>query len=81
MNPKINLLISNLNKQLNFVDFRIINAIQHSKKAIEMTAKSLYNLKTLTVKNKFSAQTGEVIFFQRSQTSSILKIDVSHKDF
>ena len=74
MNPKINLLLTNLNEQLNFLDLEITDAIKHSEKAIEMIVKSLENLKVLIVKNKFRTQTEEVIFFKEVKPQVFSKL-------
>ena len=45
MNLKINLLLSNLNEQLNFIDLEIDNPIKKYEKAIEISLKSKERLK------------------------------------
>ena len=45
MNPKITLLLSNLNEQLNFIDVEIDNQIKKYEKAIEISLKSKEKLK------------------------------------
>lgn len=74
MNPKINLLITTLNEQLNFLDLEVTDAIKHSEKAIEMIVKSLENLKALIVKSKFRTQTEEVIFFKEIKPQVFSKL-------
>lgn len=74
MNPKINLLLTNLNEQLNFLDLEFTDAIKHSEKAIEMIVKSLENLKALILKNKFRTETEEVIFFKEVKPQVFSKL-------
>lgn len=74
MNPKINLLITTLNEQLNFLDLEVTDAIKHSEKAIEMIVKSLENLKALIVKSKFRTETEEVIFFKEIKPQVFSKL-------
>lgn len=74
MNAKINLLITNLNEQLNFLVLEFTDAIKHSEKAIEMIVKSLDNLKALIIKNKFRTETEEIIFFKEVKPQVFSKL-------
>lgn len=74
MNPKINLLLTNLNEQLNFLDLEYTDAIKHSEKAIEMIVKALENLKVIIIKNKFRTQTEEIIFFKEVKPQVFSKL-------
>ena len=54
LNPKITLLLSDHNGQLNFIDLQIDNPIKKCEKAIKISLKSkeklkLYNLKKIRV--------------------------------
>lgn len=74
MNPKINLLLTKLNEQLNFLDLEYTDAIKLSEKAIEMIVKSLENLKAIIIKNKFRTQTEEIIFFKEVKPQVFSKL-------
>ena len=74
MNPKINLLITNLNEQLNFLDLEVTEPIKHSEKAIEMIVKSLENLKGIIVKNKFRTESEEILFFKEVKPQVFSKL-------
>lgn len=64
MNPKINLLLSNLNEQLNFIDLEIDNAIIKCEKAIEVILISIANLKKVVLKSNFKSEHEEIHFFK-----------------
>ena len=64
MNSKVNLLLSNLNEQLNFIDLEIDNPIKKCEKAIEISIKSKENLKVLIQKSNFKSEEEEIQFFK-----------------
>jgi RteC protein len=64
LNPKINLLLSNLNEQLNFIDLEIDDVIKRSEKVIELIVNALNNLKKLILKYNFKSQNEEIHFFK-----------------
>jgi hypothetical protein len=64
LNPKINLLLSNLNEQLNFIDLENVEPIKHAEKAIEIIVKSLETLKLIILKTDFKTRTEEILFFK-----------------
>ena len=64
MNSKVNLLLSNLNEQLNFIDLEIDNPIKKCEKALEVILISFTKLKSLVCNNKFKSETEEIMFFK-----------------
>jgi len=64
LNPKINLLLSSLNEQLNFIDLEIDNAIIKCEKAIEVILISIANLKKVVLKSNFKSEHEEIHFFK-----------------
>lgn len=64
MNPKINLLLSNLNEQINFIDLEIDNPIHKCEKAIEVILISIANLKKVILKANFKSELEEIHFFK-----------------
>ena len=64
MNPKINLLLSSLNEQLNFIDLEIDNAIIKCEKALEVILISIANLKKVVLKSNFKSEHEEIHFFK-----------------
>ena len=64
MNPKINLLLSNLNEQLNFIDLEIDNEIKRCEKAIDISIKAKESLRILIQKTNFKSQEAEIQFFK-----------------
>ena len=64
MNPKINLLLSNLNDQLNFIDLEIDNEFERFEKAIDICIKAKEGLRVLIQKTNFKSHEGEIQFFK-----------------
>lgn len=64
MNPKINLLLTNLNEQINFIDLEIDNPIKKCEKAIEVILVSIGNLKKVVLKTNFKTELEEINFFK-----------------
>lgn len=64
MNPKINLLLANLNEQINFIDLEIDNPITKCEKAIEAILVSIANLKKVILKTNFKSDSEEIHFFK-----------------
>lgn len=64
MNSKINLLLTNLNEQINFIDLEIDNPINKCEKAIEIILISITNLKKAIQKNNFKSVSEEIDFFK-----------------
>lgn len=64
MNSKINLLLTNLNEQINFIDLEIDNPINKCEKAIEIILISIKNLKKSIQKNNFKSVSEEIDFFK-----------------
>jgi hypothetical protein len=82
LNQKINLLISNLNEQLNFIDLEIDNQIKKCEKAIEIILISITNLKKHVVKNSFKSETEEIFFFKELKpqfTSKLIYFNMIYK--
>jgi len=74
LNSKINLLLSNLNEQLNFIDLEIVDPIKHAEKAIEMIVKSLESLKVVILKTNFKTRTEEILFFKEIKPQFFSKL-------
>ncbi|MFY8181946.1 MAG: RteC domain-containing protein [Flavobacterium sp.] len=74
MNPKINLLLSNLNEQLNFIDLEIDNEIKRCEKAIDISLKAKESLRNLILKNQFKSQDEEIQFFKEIKPQFTSKI-------
>ncbi|APT23120.1 RteC domain-containing protein [Flavobacterium columnare] len=64
MNSKINLLLTNLNEQINFIDLEIDNPINKCEKAIEIILISITNLEKAIQKNNFKSVSEEIDFFK-----------------
>jgi len=64
LNSKINLLLTNLNEQINFIDLEIDNPINKCEKAIEIILISITNLKKAIQKNNFKSVSEEIDFFK-----------------
>lgn len=64
MNPKIQILLSNLTEQLNFIDLEIDNPISKCENAIQVILSSIANLKKEISKNNFKTDTEEIQFFK-----------------
>lgn len=82
MNPKISVLLTNLNEQLNFIDLEIDNQIQKSEKAIEVILTSIYNLKKVIIKSGFKSETEEIQFFKELKpqfTSKLIYYNIVYK--
>lgn len=74
MNSKVNLLLSNLNEQLNFIDLEIDNEIKRCEKAIEISIKSKENLRALIQKTNFKSEEEEIQFFKEIKPQFTSKI-------
>ena len=74
MNNKINILLSNLNEQLNFIDLEIDNEIKRCEKAIEISIKSQEKLKVLIQKSIFKSEEEEIQFFKEIKPQFTSKI-------
>ncbi|WP_163407904.1 RteC domain-containing protein [Flavobacterium ajazii] len=74
MYQKINLLFSDLNEQLNFIDLEIDDTIKRCEKAIEITIKSVKKLKTLFLKEKIKNQEQEIDFFKNIKPKFTAKL-------
>jgi hypothetical protein len=74
LNNKINILLSNLNEQLNFIDLEIDNEIKRCEKAIEISVKAKENLRTLIQKTNFKSQEEEIHFFKEIKPQFTSKI-------
>ena len=64
MNPKTNLLLTNLNEQLNFTDLEIDDPIQRSESAINIIIISIEKLKDNFEKEKVKSLEYEIDFFK-----------------
>ena len=64
MNPKFTTLLHNLNEQLNFIDLEIDDQIKKCEQAINIILKSINELKKVTTKANFKAETEEIQFFK-----------------
>jgi hypothetical protein len=73
VNPKINLLLSDLNEQLNFIDLEIDNPIKKCEKAIEISIKAFDSLKKLMLKLSFKSNEEEIIFFKEIKPQFLSK--------
>lgn len=74
MNPKINLLLSDLNEQLNFIDLEINNPIKKCEKAIDISIKSKERLRVLIQKTNFKSEEEEIQFFKEIKPQFTSKI-------
>lgn len=82
MSSKLNLLLSNLNEQLNFIDLEIDNPIKKCEKAIEVILTSIANLKKIVSKNNFKSDTEEIQFFKELKpqfTSKLIYFNMVYK--
>jgi hypothetical protein len=73
LNSKINLLLSDLNEQLNFIDLEIDNPIKKCEKAIEVSIKAFDSLKKLMMKLGFKSNDEEIIFFKEIKPQFLSK--------
>jgi hypothetical protein len=64
LNPKFTTLLHNLNEQLNFIDLEIDDQIKKCEQAINIILKSINELKKVTTKANFKAETEEIQFFK-----------------
>jgi hypothetical protein len=74
LNPKINLLLSDLNEQLNFIDLEIDNPIKKCEKAIDISIKSKERLRALIQKTNFKSDEEEIQFFKEIKPQFTSKI-------
>lgn len=74
MNPKINLLLKDLNEQLNFIDLEIDNPIKKCEKAIEISIKSKEKLRVLIQKTNFKSDEEEIQFFKEIKPQFTSKV-------
>lgn len=74
MNPKISLLLSDLNEQLNFIDLEIDNPITKYEKAIDISIKSKEKLRILIQKINFKSEEEEIRFFKEIKPQFTSKI-------
>lgn len=74
MNPKINLLLSDLNEQLNFIDLEIDNPIKKYEKAIDISIKSKEKLRILIQKISFKSDEEEIKFFKEIKPQFTSKV-------
>lgn len=74
MNPKINLLLSELNEQLNFIDLEIDNPIKKCEKAIDISIKSKERLRVLIQKANFKSEEEEIQFFKEIKPQFTSKV-------
>ena len=82
MNQKVNLLFSNLNEQLNFIDLEIDNQIKKCENAIDIILKSIINVKKIVAKNNFKTETEEILFFKELKplfTSKLIYYNMIYK--
>ncbi|AIG30305.1 tetracycline regulation of excision, RteC [Flavobacterium psychrophilum] len=82
MNSKINLLLSDLNEQLNFIDLEIDDTLKRCEKAIEIIIKSIQKLKILFLKENFKNQEQEIDFFKNIKpkfTSKLVYYNIVYK--
>ncbi|MBP4139189.1 RteC domain-containing protein [Flavobacterium geliluteum] len=74
MNFKINLLLSHLNEQLNFIDLEIDNPIKKCEKAIEISINSKEKLRVLIQKTNFKSDEEEIQFFKEIKPQFTSKV-------
>ena len=74
LNPKINLLLSNPNEQLNFRNLEIDNPIKKCEKAIEISIKTEDSFKILIQKSNFKSENEEIQFFKEIKPQFTSKI-------
>jgi hypothetical protein len=82
LNTKINLLLSDLNEQLNFIDLEIDDTLKKCEKAIEIIIKSIQKLKNLFLKENFKNQEKEIDFFKNVKpkfTSKLIYYNIVYK--
>ncbi|MDR6968184.1 hypothetical protein J2X31_002199 [Flavobacterium arsenatis] len=82
MNPKINLYLSNLNEQINFIDLEIDNPILKCEKAIEIILASIASLKHIIHKYSFKSESEEIHFFKEVKpqfTSKLIYYNMVYK--
>ena len=82
MNPKINLLLTNLNEQLNFTDLEIDDPILRSENAINIIITSIEKLKVNFEKEKIKSQEQEINFFKNIKprfTSKLIYYNAIYK--
>ncbi|WP_255509210.1 RteC domain-containing protein [Flavobacterium sp. J27] len=64
MTSKISQCLNNLHEQLNFIDLEIDNEIKKCENTIEITLKSIFNLKKFVINYKFKSEIEEIHFFK-----------------
>lgn len=74
MNAKINLLLSDLNEQLNFIDLEIDDTLKRCEKAIKISIKSKEELRVLIQKLNFKSDEEEIQFFKEIKPQFTSKI-------
>jgi len=74
LNPKITLLLSDLNEQLNFIDLEIDNPIKKFEKAIDISIKSKEKLRLLIQKTNFKSEEEEIQFFKEIKPQFTSKV-------
>jgi len=82
LNPKINLLLTNLNEQLNFTDLEIDDPILRSENAINIIITSIEKLKVNFEKEKIKSQEQEINFFKNIKprfTSKLIYYNAIYK--
>lgn len=67
MNSKINLLLTDLNEQLNFIDIEIDDPIARCESAINVIIKSIEKLKIIFTKEKTISHEQEIDFFKNTK--------------
>lgn len=82
MHPKINLLLSDLNEQLNFIDLEIDDTLVRCEKAIEIILKSIQKLKIIFIKENIKSEEKEIDFFKNIKprfTSKLIYYNIIYK--
>jgi hypothetical protein len=74
LNAKINLLLSDLHEQLNFIDLEIDNPIKKCEKAIDISIKSKEKLRLLIQKTNFKSEEEEIQFFKEIKPQFTSKV-------
>lgn len=82
MNQKINLLLSDLNEQLNFINLEIDDNLVKCEKAIEVILKSVQKLKIIFLKENIKSEEKEIDFFKNVKpkfTSKLIYYNIIYK--
>jgi hypothetical protein len=82
MNPKMNLLLTDLNEQLNFINLEIDDTMIRCEKAIKMIMESVEKLKILFFMENFISQEQEIEFFKNVKpkfTSKLIYYNIIYK--